>query len=276
MYPFFLTFPEPAVEEDFHKFHLEKAYKAEFFRTKLLLLSSCVNLVLSTPHSLRYFVTLKWISTSVVLYGMSQIRRELMGGRLRTAPPFLHLVLHLIWIIFCRILLDWSIPTDAEVLHSLLIKSGVWVAFAANCSPLLSYNYIPLQFIIVAALFSSSQIRYQKGDVITDNLCAFWDFMCEWNGQWLMGIDISCPEPELALGDKASRSHLFLLFSLGWALPGMFSWISEAKSRQAWHRSFRREPMPGYSHTDFIPISHTVVLTLVTMSTVWILLSHYS
>ena len=273
----FLTFPESAVEEAFHKFHLEKAYKAEFCRTKLLLLSSYVGLALSTLHSLRYPVTIKWISTSVLLYLMSQARRELIGGRWKDFPPFCHLIVHLIWIIICRFLVDWTIPTNmtyAEVLHSLLIDSGVWVVIAANCAPLLSYNYIPLQFIIVVALFSSSQIPYEESDVITKNLCEFWKFMCKWNTLWLMGIDISCPT-ELTLGDKASRSHLFLLLSLGWVFPGIFAWTSEAKSRQKWYRSSRGGTMTRRIYADFIPISQTVVLTLVTMSTVWIFLSQY-
>lgn len=271
MHPALLTFSDIGLEDEFRRRQLKTACKTEHMTTGVMLVVTGMNLFQKGFHGLGVLEALLRGVFCAGLVGASGARRAILDGRLRNHEMHALVGLYILWLVFFEALVQRTVSTEYVLVRLVIVEMGAWIVITWNSSPLSSRHYIPFQLLRVLVRFFMRPVAYVEDDVLTDGLQAFWEGMCTWNGIWLNGLDMPCPD--LTLPGKAQRSHLFLSVVMGFALPGLVNWIWEAKSRQAFCRALHKERPEMNFRSDFIPVSYTVVLTLVTLSLLWIIIS---
>jgi len=270
MHPALLTFSDIGLEDAFRKRQLETTFFSELFMTGLMCVVSIIHLCLEF-RGLSFLVILQSGVFTAGLFTTTKIRREVLEGRFGGHEMQVLVGLYILWLVLFEALLQRTVSAEYVLLRWILVEMGSWIVITWNSSPMAARHYIPFQLCFVLVRFFMRPVEYMKDDALTEGLRSFWRGMCTWNGLWLNGLDTPCPD--LTLRGKAQRSHLFLSVVIGFALPGLLNWIWEAKSRQTFCRAFHKKHRETIFRADFVPVSYTVVLTLVSLSLLWIIIS---
>lgn len=269
MHPVLLTFATDSLEKEFSEQKRRETSSSVLLVTCFILLISAVCMINNGISSFE-------CEHEVVLFSLLCITIAVGSDWIeyycRRVEIYILYGFYIIWLVLLEVLLQETVSTARQnLLHSILIRMGAWITLTGPTSPLISKHYIPFQWLTVCIRFAVLSVDYDNDILFSENLRAFWEATCSWNGLWLQGIDVDCPDRTHR--DNLQRIHFFLSILIGFVLPSLLHWIWEVQRRIAFIRRYREWHSGIEVEPEYIPFFHIIALTLTTTCLFWHILS---